>query len=122
MADTLHRNLITVSCTKPGLTPAKITPKIMVINVRSIVKTDAAPALHAELQSKNVDICIITETWLNSKVSSSLVYPDGYVIVRKDRKDDGMGGGVATFAETIGKSIVLTLILTTATTLNVSGV
>ena len=88
VVNTLHRNLITVSCTKPGPTPNKSTPKIMVINARSIVKTDDAPVLHAELQSKNVhDICIITETWLNSKVSPSLVYPDGYVIVRKDRKD-----------------------------------
>ena len=85
VGSTLHGNLITVSCSKPGPTPNKSTPKITVINARSIVKTDAA-----ELQSKNVDICIITETWLNCKVSSSLVYPDGYVIVRKDRKDDRM--------------------------------
>ena len=67
----------------------------MVINARSIVKTDATPTLHADLHSKNIDICLITETWLNRKVSSSVVCPDGYVIVRKDRKGDRMGGGVA---------------------------
>ena len=79
VASTLQRNLIRVSCTKPGPTPNKITPKIMVINARSIVKTDAAPVLHSELQSKNVDICIITETWLNSKVSSSLHGISGWI-------------------------------------------
>ena len=53
----LHRNLITINCSKPGPEPTKTTHKIMVIvNARSIVKTAATPTLHAELHSKNIDI------------------------------------------------------------------
>jgi hypothetical protein len=42
-----------------------------------------------------IDVCFISETWLNSKILSSLVCPDGYILVRKDRSDARPGGGVA---------------------------
>ena len=67
----------------------------MVINARSLVKSDAAVALYTELHTNKIDFCFVSETWLNSKVASSLIYPDGCLIVRKDRCDLRTGGGVA---------------------------
>ena len=45
--------------------------------------------------SSNKLFCIVSETWLNSRVSSHLVCPDGYTILRKDRGNQRTGGGVA---------------------------
>ena len=42
-------------------TAAKIVPRCMILNARSIIKPDAAPALYAEL-SNNIHICFISET------------------------------------------------------------
>ena len=67
----------------------------MVINARSLVKPDAAAALYTESCTNKIDLCFVSETWLNSKVASSLICPDGYRIVRKDRYDLRTGGGVA---------------------------
>ena len=48
-----------------------------------------------ELCTNNIDICFVTETWLNDKIPSSLVCLGNYVFVRKDRCDSRSGGGVA---------------------------
>lgn len=80
---------------KPGPTSPKIIPKCMVINARSLVKPDATAALYADLHSNKIDICLISETWLNSKVPSHLVCPGDFVMIRKDRRDSRGGGGVA---------------------------
>ena len=60
---------------KPGLSAPKIIPKCMVINARSLAKPDAASALHAELRSNNIDICFVSETWLNNRIPSHLSVP-----------------------------------------------
>lgn len=88
-------NLIAVKINKSGPPKRQKIPSCMVLNARSIVKADAAPALHAELHSKNIDICFISETWLTAKVNSNLVCPNGYTMLRKDRSDSRNGGGVA---------------------------
>ena len=67
----------------------------MIINARSLAKPDAASALHAELHSNKIDICFVSETWLNNRISSHLVCPNGYIILRKDRAGTRNGGGVA---------------------------
>ena len=67
----------------------------MVINARSLAKPDAAVSLNVELCTNNIDICFVTETWLNDKIPSSLVCLGNYVFVRKDRCDSRSGGGVA---------------------------
>ena len=81
----------------PGPTKPTIIPKCMVINARSLVKPAAAAALYCELKSNGTDICLVSETWLNSNVPSYLVCPDGFTIIRKDRNDSRVGGGVAIF-------------------------
>ena len=88
-------NLVMVKTTKPGPTLPKITPNCMVLNARSLVKPDASSGLSTDLSSNKIDICIVSETWLNSRVSSHLVCPDGYTILRKDRGNQRTGGGVA---------------------------
>lgn len=65
--------------------------KIAHINIRSLV-----PKLNDLVQfvvEHNLDVLIISETWLGSAVHESHVSVDGYRIFRKDR--DGRGGGVA---------------------------
>ena len=90
-------NLISVKISKPSLTLPKIIPSCMVINVRCLVKPDALVVLYTELHTHKIDLCFVSETWLNSKVASSLIYPDGYLIVRKDRCDLRTGGEVVIF-------------------------
>ena len=76
-------------------TAPRIVPKCMVLNARSLAKPNATPALYAELKSNNIDICFVSESWLNKKILSHVVCPEGYVMVRKDRADYRSGGGVA---------------------------
>ena len=59
-------------------------PKCMVINAHSLAEADAAPALCAELSSNDIDICFVSESWLNIKILSHLICPVSYVMVRKD--------------------------------------
>ena len=58
------------------------------------MKPDAYPALYAELKSNNIDVCCISETWLNPTIASSLICPPEFCIIRKDRLG-ARGGGVA---------------------------
>ena len=90
----LSRLLISVKIERTPTTP-KVVPKCMVINARSLVKADAAPALYAELSSNNIDLYFISESWLNKKILSHLMCPDSYVMVRKDRNGIRASGGVA---------------------------
>ena len=87
--------LVMVKTTKPGPTLPKITPNCMVLNARSLAKPNATSGLSTDLSSNKIDICIASETWLNSRVSSHLVCPDGYTILRKDRGNQRTGGRVA---------------------------
>ena len=67
----------------------------MIINARSLAKPDTASALHAELHSNKIDICFVSETWLNNRIPSHLVCLNGYILLRKDRAGTSNGGGVA---------------------------
>ena len=67
----------------------------MVLHAHSLVKADATPALYAELSSNNIDLCFVSESWLNKKILSHLICPDGYVMVRKDQNGIRAGGGAA---------------------------
>lgn len=88
-------NLVTINTTKSGPTLPKITPTCMVINARSLVKPDAAISLSTDLYTNKIDLCFVSETLLNKRVSSSLVCPEGYCIITKDRGNERVGGGVA---------------------------
>ena len=48
-----------------------------------------------ELNSNNIDVCFVSETWLNPNISSNFVCPNGYNILRNDRSDSRKGSCVA---------------------------
>ena len=64
----------------------------MTINCRSVKNKIADIA--AVIDQYRPDIIFGTESWLNSNIESSEIFPDGYKIYRKDRSDDCNGGGV----------------------------
>ena len=80
---------------KRGHPPTKAIPKCLVINARSLAKPDAPSALYTEMISNNIDICFVSETWLHDNISSELICPNGYGILRNDRSTPRRGGGVA---------------------------
>lgn len=68
----------------------------MVLNAHLLVKLDATSRLSTDLLSNRIDVCIISETWLNSRVLSHLVCPDGYnCLPRKDWGNQYASGGVS---------------------------
>ena len=88
------KNLIKVKIIGCETSKPRQIPKCLVLNAISLVQPDAYPALYAELNSNNIDLCFISETWLHSAIPSSLICPPGYGIARKDRQNT-CGGGVA---------------------------
>ena len=67
----------------------------MVINKCSLAKPQAAPAFEIELSTWEIDICFVSETGLNNKIPSSLIFPKNDNIVRKDRDASRKEWGVA---------------------------
>ena len=88
------RVLTDVNINKSGPPRRRIVPTGLVLNARSLVKPDASAALHLELRNNNVDLCIITETWLKPAIPSHLVCPNEFSMIHKDR-ENRQGGGVA---------------------------
>ena len=84
----------TIYAEKSGPSVAKQIPVFVVLNARSAAKPDASAALYADLKSKNVDVCCITEIWLKGSHMDHLICPQGFTILRKDRKNRA-GGDVA---------------------------
>ena len=76
------RVLTDVNIDKSGTSRRRIVPASLVLNARSLVKPDPSAALHLELTNNNVDFCIITETWLKPEISSLLVRPKEFSIIR----------------------------------------
>ena len=66
---------------------------IELINARSL--KNKTHELHYKLINNHLDIVCITETWLNSSVSDSVMVSDtNFSIYRKDRVGNQEGGGV----------------------------
>ena len=72
-----------------------ILPRLLLANVRSLrYITDE---LSIVLQTNNIDICCLTETWLTADIETSSIDIHGYVCYRCDRSDGRQGGGVACY-------------------------
>ena len=56
-----------------------------------------ARVLTVYLTDHNIDVCCVTETWLNNSIPDSFVCPKDYVVYRHDRCS--VGGGVAVFVK-----------------------
>ena len=64
---------------------------LRVLNVNFQIIKNKKEELGALIDSSAPDVILGTETWLNSSVFSSEIFPMGYSIVRQD-SDDGYGG------------------------------
>lgn len=69
--------------------------KVAQLNVRSLI-------LHLDefkqlVYANNFDIICLTETWLNSNITSDIVQIPGYLMFREDRQGNNRGGGVAVY-------------------------
>ena len=57
-------NLVTIHVRKPGPPLSRSIPTCILINARSLAKPEACPSLYLELNTHNVDVAIVSETWL----------------------------------------------------------
>jgi hypothetical protein len=64
--------------------------RILLVNFQSVKEKSADVSSLIDMHQP--DIICGTETWLNKDISSSEIFPDSYVVYRKDR--DTRGGGV----------------------------
>jgi hypothetical protein len=51
----------------------------------------------ASISTELYDVAVITETWLNSRVTDELIRIPGYVSCRRDRPNNQRGGGLCTY-------------------------
>ena len=66
-------------------------------NVRSLRnKTDE---LAVVLQQNNIEICCVTESWLDAEIPTEAVDIEGYICYRRDRLDGRQGGGVVIYVK-----------------------
>ena len=70
-------------------------PKICFNNVRSMIYR--IDEIFASISTNLYDVVVITETWLNSRISDELIRIPGYVPCRRDRPNDQRGGGLCTY-------------------------
>ena len=73
---------------------------MLLINARSLKKPNALIHLHTDMLEQNVDICLVSESWLGVNVDYSFMLP-GYHLERHDRSHKNSnkqtGGGVCAF-------------------------
>jgi hypothetical protein len=72
-------------------------PILYLLNATSLAKTHALSQLDTDLSQHNVDFCLITETWFNSKMDDKELLIPGYNIFRRDRVGR-RGGGICCYA------------------------
>ena len=75
------------------------------LNARSIC--NKLDEFHLYLIENDIDVCCVTETWLNDTMSDALICPDDYVVHRQDRST--AGGGVAVFTKKLIRSVAVEL-------------
>ena len=70
-------------------------PVIISTNSQSLVpKIDD---LTLNLKNNSVDIACITKTWLKFTVLSSVINIEGYDVLRNDKRDDVIRGGICIY-------------------------
>lgn len=73
---------------------ANLVPKFLFTNICSLAKTKkrvrAAVALEADLNNKDIDICVVSETHLKPEIPDAIVNIPGYIIFRRDRSWSGL--------------------------------
>ncbi|KAK6169405.1 hypothetical protein SNE40_020468 [Patella caerulea] len=97
-SNSCNENLIQI-LTSNNISPINEKTRVCLLNCRSV--NNKTTVLNDFICDENLDICALTETWLNSKssgVTLSALIPNGYSIKHKNRSI-GTGGGVALSAQ-----------------------
>lgn len=91
-------NLITINCRTDRSHPGRSNQSLSccVINACSLKKPYAVQLLTTEINSRNVDVAAVTETWLNKSTASTDLNVPGYKLYRNDRLRR-KGGGVCIY-------------------------
>jgi len=67
------------------------------LNIRPAVQK--AALMHDMIDNKNLDLLVLTETWIDSKAPPAIkkdIAPEGYVVIHADRSGKSVrGGGIA---------------------------
>ena len=69
---------------EPNLVKNYEFPKVYCTNARSL--TNKMDEISIELKDNDIDIAIVTETWLNSEMPAEAVSIEGYTVIRNDRQ------------------------------------
>ncbi|XP_071943713.1 uncharacterized protein [Antedon mediterranea] len=77
--------------------------QVALFNARSVV--NKIEEFHARIAIDELDILIVTETWLDSSIDSTELFPDSFVVYRKDRSRHG--GGVLLALKNAFKSSIV---------------
>ena len=80
------------STRKPHITNDNTPLRVLNLNCRSI--KNKREELHIVIEDAKPDVIIGTESWLDSTIDSSEIFPDSYNVFRKDRGSNIQGGGV----------------------------
>ena len=98
LTQNLENTAISVSTFKPKRCKRFHFPVFLLANIRGgfASKLDEFQVLFNE---NNIDIAVLTETWLHSDITSDMLYIPGYTLFRLDRHDGRQGGGVAIYVK-----------------------
>lgn len=66
------------------------------LNATSLAKNNAVQHLKCDINSYNIDVCLIAETWFRPSITDDAVAIDNYVLLRRDR-NGRKGGGVCAY-------------------------
>ena len=66
-------------------------PVVCLLNIRSLKKvgssnTKACDLLALDCNAYNIDVCVVVETFLNSRIPDTYIWIEGYSVFRRDRK------------------------------------
>jgi len=89
---------INVSTFKPKCYKRFQFPAFLLTNIRGgfASKLDEFQAL---FNDSNIDIAVLTETWLHSDINSDMLHIPGYRLFRLHRRGGRQGGGVAIYVK-----------------------
>jgi len=98
LTQNLENTAISVPTFKPKRCKRFHFPVFLLANIRGgfASKLDEFQVLFNE---NNIDIAVLTETWLHSDITSDMLYIPGYTLFRLDRHDGRQGGGVAIYVK-----------------------
>ena len=104
------RQLLVVDTSNRTSTPARTnsphsSPSIYLLSATSIAKPNAIQQLQADVLSNDVDVTIITESWLKPHHQDSVMSIPGYSLFRRDRRKRKGGGLAAYVKEELNASI-----------------